>query len=103
MSNEWECGHLTVAGEHVASDALARALARVGEALPIRLDGPRYLPACAGEDEHALGLSLAELCLRELGWTPHWLGRRMPVDEVVALVRGRAVVTSAGSGRQSDG
>lgn len=91
IGNQWECGRLTIAEEHVASDALARALARVGDALPIRLDGPRCLLACAGEDEHTLGLSLAELCLRELGWTPLWLGRHTPVDEVVRLVRGGQV------------
>ncbi len=88
VGNRWACGRLTIAEEHVASDALARALARVGDALPIRLDGPRCLLACAGEDEHTLGLSLAELCLRELGWTPLWLGRCTPVEEVVRLVRG---------------
>ena len=38
MGKQWECGRLTIAEEHVASDALARALARVGDALPIRLD-----------------------------------------------------------------
>ena len=95
MGKQWECGHLTVAEEHVASDALARALARVGDALPIRLDGPRCLLACAGEDEHTLGLSLAELCLRELGWTPTWLGRRTPVAEMVRLVRGGQVAMVA--------
>jgi methanogenic corrinoid protein MtbC1 len=95
MGNQWERGRLTIADEHVASDALARALARVGDALPIRLDGPKCLLACAGEDEHTLGLSLAELCLRELGWAPLWLGRRTPVDEVVRLVRGGQVSTVA--------
>lgn len=84
---QWKCGRLTIAQEHVASDALARALARVGDALPSRLDGPRCILACAGEDEHTLGLSLGELCLRELGWTPLWLGRRTPVAELVRLVR----------------
>jgi excisionase family DNA binding protein len=88
IGKHWECGRLTVAEEHVASDALGRALARVGDALPIRLDGPKCLLACAGEDDHTLGLSLAELCLRELGWTPHWLGRRTPVAELVRLVNG---------------
>lgn len=95
MGDEWERGRLTVAEEHVASDALARALARVGDALPIRLDGPRCLLACAGEDEHTLGLSLAELCLRELGWTPLWLGRRTPIGEVVRLASGAQVAMVA--------
>lgn len=95
MGSDWECGRLSVAEEHVASDALTRALTRVGDALPIRLDGPTCLLACAGEDEHTLGLSLAELCLRELGWVPLWLGRRTPVDEVVRLVAGGQVATVA--------
>jgi len=95
MGNQWECGRLTIADEHVASNALTRALARVGDALPIRIDGPRCLLACAGDDEHTLGLSLAELCLRELGWTPLWLGRRTPVEEVVRLVSGAEVTMVA--------
>jgi excisionase family DNA binding protein len=91
MGRQWERHGLTIADEHVASDALARALARVGDALPTRLAGPRCLLACAGEDEHTLGLSLAELCLREAGLTPLWLGRRTPVAEVVRLVSGGQV------------
>lgn len=91
IGKQWDCGCLTVAEEHVASDALARALARVGDALPIRLDGPKCVLACAGEDEHTLGLSLAELCLRELGWTPLWLGRRTPIAELVRLASGGKV------------
>lgn len=95
MGRQWERGCLTIAEEHGASNALAPALARVGDALPIRFDGPKRLLACAAEDEHTLGLSLAESCLRELGHTPHWLGRRTPVDEVVRLVREGAVATVA--------
>ena len=95
MGRQWECDRLTIAEEHVASDALARALARMGDALPICLDGPKCLLACAGEDEHTLGLSLAELCLRELGWTPLWLGRRTPLAEVLRLVRGGQVAMLA--------
>ena len=95
MGEQWARGRLTIAEEHVASDALTRALARVGDALPNRLDGAKCLLACAGEDEHTLGLSLAELCLRELGWAPLWLGRRTPVDEVVRLVRGGQVAMVA--------
>jgi excisionase family DNA binding protein len=88
---QWQCGQLTVAQEHMASDALTRSLARVGDALPTRVEGPRCLLACAGDDEHTLGLSLAELCLREAGILPLWLGRRTPVAEVVRMVSERRV------------
>ncbi len=95
IGKQWELGRLTIAEEHIASDSLSRALSRIGDALPMRIDGPKCLLACAGEDEHSLGLSLAELCLREVGWTPLWLGRRTPVAEVVRLVRGGQVALVA--------
>lgn len=95
MGSAWQCGRLTVAEEHIASDALTRALARVGDALPIRVDGPTCLLACAADDEHTLGLSLAELCLREAGWSPLWLGRRTPVAEIIRLVNGGQVALVA--------
>lgn len=83
---QWASGRLTIAEEHVASESLLRALARVGDALPTRLDGPGALLAIAPNDEHTLGLAMAELCLRELGWTPIWLGRFTPISETVRLV-----------------
>ena len=82
----WATGLISIAEEHVASDNLARALARAGDTLPTRRHAPRCALACAGDDEHTLGLSLAELCVREVGWSPLWLGRRTPLAEVVRLV-----------------
>lgn len=86
VGRRWKCGELTVADEHLASDCLVRSLARVGDSLPGGAQGPRCLLAAAGDDEHTLGLSLAELCLREVGWTPLWLGRRTPLAEIVRVV-----------------
>ncbi len=94
----WETGRLTIADEHVAADCLGRALARVAGALPGRAGGPLCVLACAEGDEHTLGLSLAEVCLREAGWVPLWLGRRTPPGEIVELVhtrRPRMVALSA--------
>jgi hypothetical protein len=31
------------------------------------------------EEDHTLGLSLVELCLREAGWSSLWAGRRTPL------------------------
>lgn len=98
LGQRWEAGRITIADEHLAADCLGRALARIAEALPGRVDGPPCLLACAEGDEHTLGLSLAEVCLRELGWVPLWLGRRTPSDELVGLVhagRARMVALSA--------
>ncbi|MCB9789093.1 MAG: excisionase family DNA-binding protein [Deltaproteobacteria bacterium] len=98
LGRRWACGELSIADEHVASGALMRALGRIGDMLPSRGDGPVCLLACADGDQHSLGLAMAELCVREQGWTPLWLGPRTPVDEIVRLVadgRVRAVALSA--------
>jgi excisionase family DNA binding protein len=101
LGEQWARGDLSIAEEHVASDALARGLARIGDSLPTRLEGPQCALACAGDDEHTLGLSLAELCLREAGWTPLWLGRRTPSVEVLRVVRSNRVTLLALSASQA--
>lgn len=86
LGSRWECGEVSVLDEHVASERIARALAQVAEALPEGERGPLCLLACADGDEHTLGLSLAEICLREAGWGTVWAGRRTPVTDIVAAV-----------------
>jgi excisionase family DNA binding protein len=98
IGRRWQTGALSIADEHVASDCLLRALARVGDMMPAPVDGPRCLLACAGDDEHSLGLALVELCLRERGWVSLWLGRRTPAAEIARVVgegRVRLVALSA--------
>jgi hypothetical protein len=93
----WSTGAVTVLEEHLASERLARALARVGEAIPLDPDAPRALLACAEGDDHTLGLALVELVLREAGWATDWAGRRTPLAELrPALARGvRMLAVSA--------
>ena len=93
----WSAGAVTIVEEHLASERLARALARVGEAIPLDPDAPRALLAYAEGDEHTLGLALVELVLREAGWSTDWAGRRTPIAELrPALARGvRMLAVSA--------
>ena len=86
LGARWARGSLSIADEHVASETLRRALVRVGDAFPTHPDGPRCVLACADGDEHSLGLALVELCARELGWTPLWLGRRTPPGEILGVL-----------------
>ena len=86
LGSRWECGDVSVLDEHVASERISRALAHVVEALPVGERGPTCLLACADGDEHTLGLSLAEICLREAGWGTLWAGRRTPIADIVAAV-----------------
>ena len=82
----WRRGELSIVEEHVASERLGRALARACEWLPTAPQAPRALLATAVGDEHTLGLSLVELCLRELGWVSWWAGRRTPLKALATAV-----------------
>ena len=82
----WASGQLTIAEEHRVSEELHRSLARILAAMPLWREAPVCLLASVEGDEHTLGLTLAELCLREAGWAAHWLGRSTPVAEILREV-----------------
>ncbi len=84
-------GTISIADEHQASERLARALALLGDALPVAASAPRCLLASADGDDHTLGLALVELVLREAGWSVWWCGRRTPTAEIVGAVVRREV------------
>jgi len=85
LGDRWTKGTLSILDEHIASERLLRGLARIGEALPSRPNGPRALLACPEDEPHSLGLALVELCLRENGWTTLWAGTRTPTLELVRI------------------
>ena len=100
LGDRWASGQLSVLDEHLASERLARSLARMCEWLPANPEAPRSLLVTAVGDDHTIGLSLVELCLREAGWATLWGGRRTPSPEVaraIELHRVRLVVVSASS------
>lgn len=87
LGERWMEGSLTVFQEHVASERLNRAMTAIADALPVGSSSPRCLLACAGGDEHTLGLSLADLCVREQGFTSTWAGKGLPAPEVARAIR----------------
>jgi len=87
----WASRRIGIVEEHLASDRLARAVARCAESLPPRPDAPRILLAAAEGEDHLLGLGLVDLCAREEGWRSLWSGRVTPMDEVVRQVEEGAV------------
>ncbi len=91
IGERWVEGSLSILEEHVATERLQRALARVAEQLPPRPGAPRILLTTAEKEEHTLGLSLAELVVREHGWPVLWAGRRVPISEIVAYVASGSV------------
>ena len=86
IGERWTEGTLSILEEHVATERLARVLAQVSDQLPSRPGAPRLLLTTAEGEEHTLGLSLAEIVIREQGWPVLWAGRRVPLSEIVAHV-----------------
>jgi len=87
MGELWRAGRITILQEHLASERLARALARISDALPVQPGAPRCVLACAEGDRHALGLSLVEVALREAGWATLWAGQDTPAGALAELAR----------------
>jgi methylmalonyl-CoA mutase cobalamin-binding subunit len=85
LGRRWESGEISIGSEHVASERLTRSIGRIAGSFPGATEGPRCLLATAEGDEHTLGLSLAELCLRAEGWDTIWLGRRTSRYEISDL------------------
>jgi excisionase family DNA binding protein len=105
LGERWRAGRVTILQEHVASERLARALARIADALPLRPGAPRCMLACAEGDRHALGLSLAEIALREAGWATLWAGQDTPASELAELARagGAEMIAVSASSATTDG
>jgi excisionase family DNA binding protein len=91
IGDRWQRGSISVSDEHVLSAAFERALTITVESMAVSHDAPRCLLAAAEGEEHTLGLSLAELCLREAGWRALWTGGHTRSVDIVEQVRKRSV------------
>jgi len=91
LGTRWERGDLRIDEEHMASERLARGLSRCAEALPAGDDAPIALLAAPEGEDHTLGLSLAELVLREAGVATRWTGRQTPSQAIEAAIAGGEV------------
>lgn len=103
----WARGQISIAEEHVASERLSRGLAFVTQSIGVAPRSPACVLVTAESEEHTLGLSLVEVCVREAGWTSIWLGRKTPLAEVLDTVERRrakavAISASASSNQQDD-
>jgi excisionase family DNA binding protein len=87
LGRRWQSGDISIAEEHLVSERLARALARLADSIPLPSLAPVALLTCAEGDDHTLGLSLVELVLHEAGWSTRWTGRRTPHVDVERLLR----------------
>jgi excisionase family DNA binding protein len=100
LGQRWAAGAISVVQEHLASARLQRALVLCAESMPARADARVALLLTAANDDHTIGLHLAELVLCAAGWRCRWIGRRAPIDQVAHFVddsRADLVAVSASS------
>lgn len=86
IGRRWGNGQCSVGQEHVASECLRRGLSACLATLPSANPERRCLLATVQDDQHTLGLSLAELCAAECGWRGLWLGSPTPTTELVEAI-----------------
>lgn len=84
VGDRWEAGRLTVADEHLVSEAVR---SRLGHLLADTGGGVRgsAVLACASGERHELGLMTAALAMRRDGWKVVYLGADAPLGDVYAL------------------
>ncbi|MCB9592159.1 MAG: helix-turn-helix domain-containing protein [Sandaracinaceae bacterium] len=91
IGEAWATGAIRVVDEHLATERLARALARIVDAQRVAPSGPTAMLMTVAGDEHTLGLAFAEVVFREAGWRTLWSGRSTPIDELADILRERGV------------
>src|SRR3954451_12912575 len=98
LGRRWECGEISVAQEHFATNLVRRRLLSVGEGW--EGEGDRLaLLACAPGEQHDLGLVCFGLALHSYhGWRIKYLGADTPLGDLAraaGVIRPDLIATSA--------
>ena len=86
LGHSWETGDCSVFEEHISTEALRRALAMCIDDREVPRGAPRAVLMTMEGERHTLGLSLAELLLRDLEVHTIWIGEGPPRHEMLAVV-----------------
>ena len=87
----WRTGKITVAGEHLVAQGVARRLAAAYDAAGDNRSAPRVVIGLAPGSRHDLGLLAFATAARRAGLSTTYLGPDVPVDDWVAFVRANPV------------
>ncbi len=102
IGEAWAAGKLTTAQEHVASNALIEAIARVRPLVerPSRHDRGRAICTCIGDEQHDIGVRVVGLILSAEGFRTSMLGGNVPTTDIALMVASEqpALVALSASG-----
>jgi DNA-binding transcriptional MerR regulator len=99
IGERWERGTLTVASEHLVSEAVRSRLGHLLSDAGGGVHGVAVL-ACAPGERHELGLMMTAIALRRDGWKVVYLGADTPLADAIELathVAGRVLGLSLSS------
>jgi len=102
IGDRWESGTLTVASEHLVSEAVRSRLGHLLSDAGGGVHGAVVL-ACVPGEHHELGLMMTAIALRRDGWKVVYLGADTPLADAIALatqVAGRVLGLSLSSEEQ---
>jgi DNA-binding transcriptional MerR regulator len=89
IGERWEANELTVAEEHVVSEAVRSRLGHLLADSGGGVLGTAVL-ACAPGERHELGLMMLAIALRRDGWKVVYLGADTPVDAALELAHAQS-------------
>jgi DNA-binding transcriptional MerR regulator/methylmalonyl-CoA mutase cobalamin-binding subunit len=86
VGERWHAGTLTVAEEHLVTQAARQRVIALLHQAPRRAK-QHVVCACFPHDEHELGLMGAALRFRHAGWRVTFLGARTPAEHLARVIR----------------
>jgi excisionase family DNA binding protein len=86
----WARGAVSVAQEHLASNAISEMLARVRPLVESRSrpDRGRALCACVGDEHHDIAVRMVALILAEQGYRTSMVGANVPTGDLALMMAG---------------
>ena len=87
LGKAWESGHVSVAGEHLVSNAVQRRLAAAYDAAASKASGPRIIVGLTPGARHELGALAFAAAARRLGLNAAYVGADLPVSDWVSATR----------------
>jgi methanogenic corrinoid protein MtbC1 len=87
LGEAWESGQVSVAGEHLVSNAVQRRLAAAYDAAASQASGPRILVGLTPGARHELGALAFAAAARRLGLNAAYVGADLPASDWVSATR----------------
>ncbi|MGV3622415.1 MAG: MerR family transcriptional regulator [Archangium sp.] len=87
VGDHWHAGDISVAEEHLVSQAARQRLVALLANAPRRAK-KHVVCACPADEEHELGLLGVALHFRHRGWRVTYLGSRTPATQLARVVKG---------------